>query len=79
MLPVPVLVGRDAVPVVLAEDCTMGLREKVELVCKGVISGCCWDRMYPELESCICVGVSTWEVLGAGMFTRGSQSAMAMP
>lgn len=79
MLPVPVLVGRDAGPVVRAEDCIMGVREKVELVCKGVISGCCWDRLYPELESCICVGVNTREVLGAGMFTCGSQPARAMP
>ena len=35
-----VLLGKGTVPVVLAEDDIMGVREKVELVCKGVISGC---------------------------------------
>ena len=38
MLPALVLLGRDAMPAVLAEDCIMGV--KVELVCKGVINGC---------------------------------------
>ena len=45
MLLAPLLLGRDAMPVVLAEDCIMGVREKVELVCKGVINGCFWDGM----------------------------------
>lgn len=40
MVPRLVLLGKDTVPVALAEDDIMGLREKVELVCKGVISGC---------------------------------------
>lgn len=79
MLPALVLLGRDAMPAVLAEDCIMGLREKVELVCKGVINGCFRDGMYFELESYICIGVSTWEVVAAGMFTCGLQSGLAMP
>lgn len=40
MVPRLVLLGKPTMPVVLVEDDIMGVREKVELECNGVISGC---------------------------------------